>query len=147
LPKAEQPSRHQSHDHFSPFQVAFRSLGKFAIQSIVRTKSSAERWWSKGHGTLFDDTKGDWWLVFHGYEKDFYNMGRQTLLQPVEWTGDGWFKLPDGLQTDQPIKKPAGKSSEFIYTLSDDFGGQTLKPHWKFFGEYDPGRFHWRTTV
>ena len=48
---------------------------------IVRTQSHSETWWSKGHGTLFEDTKGSWWLLFHGYEKGYYNMGRQTLLQ------------------------------------------------------------------
>jgi len=109
---------------------------------IVRSNSSSERWWSKGHGTLFDDIKGNWWLIFHGYEKDFYNMGRQTLLQPVEWTKDGWFKTPAGIKTDQPIKKPAGKILKSTYTLSDDFSGKTLKPHWKFFGEYDSSRFY-----
>jgi len=51
---------------------------------IVRTKSSVEKWWSKGHGTIFEDAKGKWSLVFHAYEKGFYNIGRQTLLLTVE---------------------------------------------------------------
>ena len=109
---------------------------------IVRTKSSMERWWSKGHGTLLEDTNGNWWLVFHGYDKGFYNMGRQTLLEPVEWTKDGWFRIPEGIKTEDPIKRPYETASTSTYTLNDDFSGQTLKPHWKFFGEYDTGRFH-----
>jgi xylan 1,4-beta-xylosidase len=108
---------------------------------IERTLSSAEKWWSKGHGTLLMDSKGDWWLMFHGYENGFYNFGRQTLLQPVEWTKDGWFKTPDNIKTDQPIKKPSLQEVPSTYTLCDDFGGEVLKPHWKFYGEYDTDRF------
>jgi xylan 1,4-beta-xylosidase len=80
-------------------------------------------------------------LLFHGYENGHYNMGRQTLLQPVEWTNDGWFKIAKGT-TDKPIKRPAGTTSKPTFSLNDDFSGKSLKPHWKFFGEYDTTRFH-----
>ena len=109
---------------------------------IVRTNDSVEKWWSKGHGTLFEDVKGKWWIVFHAYENGHYNMGRQTLLQPVEWTKDGWFKLPDGIKADEPMKRPVSMASKTGFTLNDSFEGKTLKPQWKFFGEYDPSRFH-----
>ena len=46
-------------------------------------------------------------MIFHGYENGHYNMGRQTLLAPVEWTNDGWFKVPDDLKIDEPFKKPS----------------------------------------
>lgn len=59
---------------------------------VVRTQSSGERWWSKGHGTLVEDAAGKWWMVYHAYENGFYTLGRQTLLEPVEWTKDGWFR-------------------------------------------------------
>ena len=109
---------------------------------IIRTNENSEKWWSKGHGTLFEDTKGNWWIVFHGYENGHYNMGRQTLLQPVEWTKDGWFKSPDGIKSDEPIKRPVSIASKIGFTLNDSFDGKTLKPQWKFFGEYDTSRFH-----
>jgi beta-xylosidase len=108
---------------------------------IIRTKESSEKWWSKGHGTLFEDATGKWWMVFHGYENGFYNMGRQTLLQPIEWTNDGWYKTPDGIKTDEPIKRPEGIDSKTVFSLNDDFEGNSLKPQWKFFGEYDTSRF------
>lgn len=109
---------------------------------IVRTNDRVEKWWSKGHGTLFEDAKGKWWIVFHAYENGHYNMGRQTLLQPVEWTKDGWFKSPDGIKADEPMKRPVGMASKTGFTLNDSFEGKTLKPQWKFFGEYDPSRFY-----
>lgn len=109
---------------------------------IIRTKESSEKWWSKGHGTLFEDAAGKWWIVFHGYENGHYNMGRQTLLEPVEWIDDDWYKTPDGIQTDQPIRRPRGTSPGAVFSLNDNFEGNELKPHWKFFGEYDTSRFH-----
>jgi len=109
---------------------------------IIRTNENSERWWSKGHSTIFEDATGKWWMVFHGYENGHYNMGRQTLLQTIEWTKDGWYKTPDGIKTDEPIKRPAGVISKTAFELSDDFEGNELKPQWKFFGEYDMQRFN-----
>ena len=79
----------------------FGSWENSPYNPIIRTKSSAEKWWSKGHGTVLHDDAGKWWLIFHGYEKGHYNMGRQTLLQPIEWTNDCWYKTPDSIKTDQ----------------------------------------------
>jgi beta-xylosidase len=109
---------------------------------IIRTQSKSERWWSKGHGTLLEDTQGSWWIVFHAYEKDYLNMGRQTLLEPVEWTKDGWFKVPEGVKTENPIKRPNANTSKTTFALSDDFNSKSLGFQWKFFGEYDTTRFH-----
>lgn len=109
---------------------------------IVRTENNSERWWSKGHGTIFEDVSGKWWIVFHAYENRHYNMGRQTLLQPIEWTSDGWYKTPAGIKTEDPIKRPTGKSIAKTFTLNDNFEGSQLRPQWKFFGEYDTSRFH-----
>ena len=81
-------------------------------------------------------------MVFHGYENGFYNMGRQTLLQPIEWTNDGWFKIPEGIKTDEPIKILIHSDPDAAFSLNDAFEGNQLKPQWKFFGEYDTSRFH-----
>ena len=108
---------------------------------IIRTRNRFEQWGSVGHGTIFKDIDENWWMIFHGYENGYYNMGRQTLLTPVEWTEDDWYKIPDDIQIDQPIRRPAGQASNAAFSLSDDFAGNTLKPHWKFFGEYNTDRF------
>ena len=73
---------------------------------IVRTRSGAEPWWSRGHGTLVEDAAGQWWMVYHAYEKDYLTLGRQTLLEPVEWTSDGWFRIRAG-DPARPIVKPS----------------------------------------
>ncbi len=113
---------------------------------IIRTTESSEKWWSKGHGTVFDDVKGKWWIIFHGYENGYYNKGRQTLLEPLEWTSDGWFKIPEGIHTDESILRPVGQTINTRFNLSDDFSGKNLGPQWQFIHEYDTSRFHLRNN-
>ena len=100
---------------------------------LVHTWSADERWWSKGHGTLVDDGHDHWWVVYHGYENGAYPLGRQTLIEPVQWTADGWVKaapdaprVPDAVQ-DMP--------------LSDDFAGPALGLQWTTWLDYKPGDF------
>jgi len=101
---------------------------------IIRTKETSEQWWSKGHGTLFEDASGKWWIVYHAYENGFYNMGRQTLLQQVEWTNDGWYKV-----VESDISTKGNQIS--TYSLSDSFNEKTLKPQWSFWEDLDSTRF------
>lgn len=109
---------------------------------LIRAKSSDDTWWSVGHATIFKSVDTQWWMIFHGYKKDHQNMGRQTLLAPVEWTADGWYKLPDNLDIALPIKRPFSGEIYQKYSLDDSFTSTTLKPQWKFFGAYDEERFN-----
>jgi xylan 1,4-beta-xylosidase len=108
---------------------------------IARTTDKSERWWSKGHSTIFDDTEGNWWMVYHAYEKGYLNLGRQTLLLPVEWTNDSWYRVPKDVSDTKPVKKEGFTAINTNSTFTDHFEGNELKPQWKFFGEYDTNRF------
>lgn len=100
---------------------------------IVRTASADEPWWSRGHASLVEGPAGDWWMVYHGYENGFRTLGRQALLEPVEWTSDGWFRAKGGTLS-TPLRKPAGGvPSPAGLVLSDDFTGGTLGLQWSFF--------------
>jgi xylan 1,4-beta-xylosidase len=107
---------------------------------IIRTQDPSERWWSVGHATIFDDMAGDYWMMFHGYENGYYNKGRQTLLLPVEWTEDGWYRVPENTSLALPVKRPSVQLSKAQFSLNDDFSGSKLKPSWAFFGGYDRNR-------
>jgi xylan 1,4-beta-xylosidase len=103
---------------------------------IVRTHSATEKWWSRGHATLVEGPAGDWWMVYHGYENGLWTLGRQALLDPVEWTKDGWFRAKGG-DLSQPIAKPAkGKPLPNGLPLSDDFSTNRFGALWGF---YNPG--------
>jgi len=107
---------------------------------VVHTDNRSERWWSQGHGTLVDDISGNYWIMFHGYEKNFHTLGRQTLLLPVVWTADHWFHIPEGVKSNDSIRKPAGLSSVDGKVLSDDFSGNKLGLQWQFYKRYSPER-------
>lgn len=111
---------------------------------VVHTESRAERWWSQGHGTLVDDTAGNWWIMYHGYEKGYHTLGRQTLMLPIEWTEDEWPRVPERVNSGEEIMKPAGEPSEDGRGLSDDFSGEELGLQWQFFKDYDPSRVELR---
>lgn len=100
---------------------------------LIRTYSARENWWSKGHGTIIDDVNGNWWIVYHAYANGFHTLGRQTLLDPIEWTSDGWYKLRSDAQPIVP-KVQAKHGLE----LSDNFEGSKLGLQWTFWKEYAP---------
>lgn len=82
---------------------------------IVRTQSRSERWLSKGHGSIVDTPDDEWWIIYHAFEKGYYTLGRQTLLEPLEWTEDGWFRIPEGVSAHLPIRKPSGCGQALIH--------------------------------
>ncbi|MBC9030871.1 family 43 glycosylhydrolase [Sphingomonas sp. JC676] len=100
---------------------------------LVRTTSLSERWWSRGHATLVEGPDRSWWAVYHGYENGYWTLGRQTLLDPVEWTADGWFRMKGG-DLSRPIAKPKGGTAQpHGQPLSDDFSTLALGSKWNFF--------------
>lgn len=100
---------------------------------VVHTWSATDQWWSKGHGTLIDDANGQWWIVYHAYAGGYASLGRQTLIEPVEWTSDGWFR------TTKNAKLPEASSSiKHGFNLSDDFTADKLGLQWTFHKEYAP---------
>ena len=108
---------------------------------IIRAKSNHEKWCSVGHGTVLDDAQGKSWIVFHGYENGYYNMGRQNLMLPVEWTKDGWYRIPENESLSKAVTKSVVDKNAQPFGLDDDFSGKTLNAQWQFYGEYNPERY------
>ena len=102
---------------------------------LVRTQAAAEKWWSRGHASLVEGPGGQWWMMYHGYENGFWTLGRQTLLDPVQWDATGWFSARGG-DLSQPIAKPSGAAVKHGTALSGDFASGSLGASWGF---YDPG--------
>lgn len=102
----------------------------------VHTYDASENWWSKGHGTIIDDVNGNWWIVYHAYENGYYTLGRQTLIEPIEWTSDGWYKTSKTahvVNSDNKIKHGI--------ELSDDFNSTQLGLQWTFWKSYNSKQF------
>ena len=76
---------------------------------------------------------GNWWIVYHAYANGYHTLGRSTLIEPVEWTEDGWYRTVSAatpVTPEQEIKHGL--------ELSDDFKGPQLGLQWTFWKEYAP---------
>lgn len=95
---------------------------------------------SAGHAQLVETQNGDWWATFlavRPYADDFYNIGRETFLLPVEWK-NGWpVILPRGQAIPHALNlpnlpvqpKPAlPTSGDFVYV--EEFDGNALPMEW-----------------
>ena len=96
------------------------------MNPMVHTYSADEAWWSKGHGTLIDDAKGNWYVVYHAYRNGFHTLGRSTIIESVEWTADGWPVLveKDGAKWEQD-----GLQGDYSYLR--DYSNPLLWARWQ----------------
>ena len=108
---------------------------------LIHTYSEGETWWSVGHGTLVSTPDDRWYFVYHGYRNEMRTLGRHILMEPVEWTPDGWPRAPLGAYRDQPMPAPMGVAQRPMIPLSDDFRAPTLKMTWGAWDETDMTRF------
>jgi xylan 1,4-beta-xylosidase len=100
---------------------------------LVRTRSAAEKWWSRGHASAIEAPDRSWWLVYHGFENGFWTLGRQTLLAPMRWTKDGWIEALGG-DLSRPIQKPrGGEKLPHGMAHSDDFSSARFGTLWSFY--------------
>ena len=112
------------------------------LNPLIHTYSPGESWWSVGHGTLVSTPDDRWYFVYHGYRNGFQSLGRHILMEPIEWTADGWPRAPLGANRDQPMPAPMGVAQRPMMELSDDFSAPELKATWGAWNETDRSRFH-----
>jgi xylan 1,4-beta-xylosidase len=96
---------------------------------IQRTRSADEMWWSRGHATCVEGGDGQWYMVYHGFENGYRSLGRQVLLEPIAWTGDGWFKAIGG-DLSLPLPFSADPHAGHGFARSDDFSRLSLGTRW-----------------
>ena len=111
------------------------------LNPLIHTYSPGETWWSVGHATLVSTPDDRWYLVYHGYRNGFQSLGRHILMEPVEWTSDGWPRAPLGACRDEPMPAPMGVAQRPMIESSDDFRSPHLKPTWGAWNETDMSRF------
>lgn len=103
---------------------------------IQRTTSPGEMWWSRGHATCVEGPGGAWYMVYHGYENGYHTLGRQTLLEPITWSDDGWFHAGGG-DLSAPLPAPVPRAaSPGVHGMprSDDFTQDRLGTLWSLYG-------------
>ena len=84
------------------------------------------------HGTLLAMPDGAWYITFHAHETAFYSLGRQMLLEPIEWTADGWWRPVGGKAPVLTAPAPALPACDYRLAQSDDFAAPALGLQWFF---------------
>ena len=110
-----------------------------------------------GHADLVQAKDGKWWAVFLGcrpykidrktWEPDYYNLGRETFLLPVEWN-DGWpIILEQGKAVATVVNKPElqPKDNKVTgnYTFTDRFDTDKLNLCWIFLRNPKTANYDW----
>ena len=108
---------------------------------LVHTYSRHQTWWSTGHGMPVKAPDGAWYLIFHGYRKNYLTLGRPVLMEPIRWTQDGWVKLLRGSRPSAPLPAPGGEMVPGRMHFSDNFNGRRLGLQWRFYYRVPTGRF------
>ena len=75
---------------------------------IMRTYSRHEKWINKGHGIPVEAPDGSWYIIYHAFLRNRYNQARMPLMEPIEWTGDGWYRIPEWSSPAKPLPAPKG---------------------------------------
>ena len=97
-----------------------------------------------GHGKLIEDTNGDWWCFYLCARPNrgrYSTIGRETALEPVTWTQDGWFVINGGKGPSLTNTAPDLPEQVYERRLRDDFDGERPGPEWLFVRRPDPGSF------
>ena len=89
-----------------------------------------------GHGDLVQTQNGDWWVVYlcgRRNEGNYTTIGRETSLDKVTWTDDGWFIVNDGNGPSSINNAPEGLPwTEYEDVNFDDFDEDKLSLKWEF---------------
>jgi beta-xylosidase len=91
-------------------------------------------WKCPGHGSIVTDPRGRDFLLYHAYQaKNFVYVGRQGLLDEVNWSAGGWPVINSGRGPSSralaPLAQPPPNGAlEFF----DDFTSPKLKPDWQW---------------
>ncbi|QRN94030.1 family 43 glycosylhydrolase [Archangium violaceum] len=83
-------------------------------------------WKCPGHGSVVSDTLGRDYFLYHAYStQSSVYVGRQGLLDPIEWGADGW-------PTINGRKGPGGRLLSKPVAFFDDFTSTSLVLGWQW---------------
>ncbi len=101
---------------------------------IFTHRGTWSRLQSTGHGDLFQDARGDWWMVFLGVRHvgATHHLGRETCLAPVSWPEGGWPQIPSPLPDEVPLPNHWQAHPWEPLPTRDDFDADSLPVRWQF---------------
>ena len=109
---------------------------------VMRQKDPEAPIQRSGHGTLVQDQNGRWWCYYLCGRPNggrYTTVGRETALDPVRWTEDGWFVVNEGRGPSLAQTAPDLPECVFERNLFDDFNSDILNLEWEFVRNPDNG--------
>lgn len=97
-----------------------------------------------GHGKLVQTQKGDWWLYYLCGRQNggrYTTVGRETAMDPVTVTEDGWFVCNGGKGPSEEQVAPDLPEHPWPKRTRDDFDSPVLGLEWEFVRNPDWGTF------
>ena len=88
-----------------------------------------------GHAKFVQAPDGDWFALYlcaRPIGGKYTVMGRETALQRVEWTEDGWPRMGDGNPFEATTIAVLGMEQRIETSFMDHFDGPELKMEWQF---------------
>ena len=88
-----------------------------------------------GHGKPVQTRKGDWWMLYlcgRPNEGRFTTIGRETALDPMRWTEDGWFLVNEGKGPSEIGEAPDLPEFKVAERNFDHFDEGRLGLEWQF---------------
>ncbi len=99
---------------------------------ILSQKDSFASLQRAGHGKPVQTADGRWFLVYlasRQYEEGYSLFGRETCVDPIVWTEDGWPLVNRLMGPSALAEKPLQEASVY---KEPGFGKNTLLPDWYF---------------
>ena len=97
-----------------------------------------------GHGKLVQDQNGKWWCYYLAGRPNkghYSTIGRESALDPVEWTEDGWFIINNRKGPSLEQEGPDIPEVKWERNLFDDFDSDKLNLEWEFVRRPDAGSY------
>ena len=120
-------------------------LGPWEKNSANPILAGNEQWKCPGHGSITDDGKGHYWLLYHAYSAtDFIYTGREALLDEVKFREDHWPEINDGRGPSAVSLVPFAAiqqrnfGAKRRYEFVDEFTGKLMSPGWQWPQENEP---------
>lgn len=104
---------------------------------VLKQQDSNGQIQKAGHGKLVQAIDGRWWMFHLGGRPltplGNCPLGRETFLEAVHWTDDGWFQVGEQGSPQQTIPLAAaearGSASDLVV---DTFSERSLSPEWEW---------------
>ena len=110
---------------------------------VMFSTDSGARFEGPAHGTLIETQAGEWFVTYHAHEPSHYSLGRQMLMERIEWTDEGWWRPVGGRIPTGGGRAPQVVEASVHLQQTDEFSGADLGLQWFFHCPPDRGGAAW----